>query len=141
MTSTGQKTPYAIANEAAEAIRQLNHATLNAKEMTAPEISSTVRELADMIGRLPQTFEQLASHLKKQRSLDAVLMEDGRDPAAPVAEVLAALHQAVSITEPANRETWGTPAGPLAHALSEASGWLYNMGASYNPDEDKDSEG
>lgn len=138
MTDQQTTTPYAAASTASEAIRRLNHATLNTAEMTAPEISSTVRALSEMVERLPQTFEQLARHLEKQQAADAVRMEDGRDSAAPVAEVLTALRQAVSITEPANRNDWGTPAGPLAHALAEASGWLFNMGAAYTPDEDDD---
>ncbi|MFF4927162.1 hypothetical protein ACFY4B_41930 [Kitasatospora sp. NPDC001261] len=132
---TDNKTPYAAARTAAEAIRQLNHDTLNVSEMTAPEISSAVRSLAEMIDRLPQTFEQLAHHLEKQQKAGAVRMEDGRDPAEPVGKVLTALREAVAITEPPNRNEWGTPGGPLSLALAEASGWLFNMGAEFGDEE------
>ncbi|MFJ8628948.1 hypothetical protein ACIRD3_39710 [Kitasatospora sp. NPDC093550] len=133
---TKNNAPYAAARQAAEAIRQLNHDTLNASEMTAPEISSAVRALMEMVDRLPQTFEQLIHHLEKQQQAGAVRMEDGRDPAEPVTKVVTALREAVGITEPPNRDEWGTPGGPLSLALAEAGGWLYNMGAVSTPDDD-----
>jgi len=123
---------------AAEAIRQLNHDTLNVKEMTAPEISRVVSSLAELVDRLPQTFDQLADHLKRQLAADAVRMEDERDPAAPVDQVLTGLRDAAALAAPANRDAWGDPAGAFSKAVHEASGWLFNMGAPYTPDDDED---
>ena len=127
--STKKPDPTSAARQAARAIRQLNHDTLNIGEMTAPEISSTVQELIEMIDRLPQTFEQLASHLEKQRAAGRIRMEDGRDPESPVAYVVMRLNQAAALAEPADYHRPGTPASPLSDALHEAGGWLFNMGA------------
>jgi pantothenate kinase len=120
--------PGKLADQAAEAIRALNHATLN-QQISAPEISRVMQSLATMVDRLPQTFEQLARQLDKRRAQGQIRMEDGRDPAGPVAEVVARLNEAAGIAEPTNRTRWGTPAGALGYAVHEAAGWLFNMGA------------
>lgn len=129
--------PVKTAREAAEAIRQLNHDTLNIGEMSAPEISSTVRALIDMVDRLPQTFEQLAGHLEKQQAAGRVRMEDGRDAAPPVTEVVSRLREAAGLTTPEDRIRWGDPAGPLSAVLHEAGGWLFNMGAPWSEEEEE----
>lgn len=133
-------TPRGDAYAAAEAVRQLNHDTLNIEAMTAPEISSTVRGLLDLVDRLPQAFEQLANHLEKQLAGGQVRMEDGRHPAAPVAQAVAGLRRAAALASPVNRVYYGDPAGEFSSALHDAAGWLYNMGGYYVPeDEDEDA--
>ena len=133
--TTRKPDPAKTAREAAEAIRQLNHDTLNAKEMTAPEIHDTVRALVGLVDRLPQTFEQLAGHLSKQHDAGQTRMEDGRDPMEPVASIHMRLSQAAALLEPANRKTYGTPAGPVSAALHDASGQLSNMYTPWSDDE------
>ena len=124
---TRNPTPSKTAYDAAELIRQLNHETLNAKSMSAPEICRAVRNLADLVDRLPQAFEQLAYQLIKQNADGRVLMDDRSDPAGPVTLVASLLKNAATLTEPANRERYGTPASPLSEALHDASGVLYGM--------------
>lgn len=133
-------TPRDDAYAAAEAVRQLNHNTLNIKVMTAPEISSTVRGLLDLVDRLPQAFEQLANHLEKQLADDQVRMEDGRDPEPPVAQAVTGLRRAAALASPVHRVHYGDPAGEFSSAVHDAAGWLFNMGAPYVPeDEDEDA--
>lgn len=127
-----------VAQEAAEKVRELNHATLNAKGMSAPEISRTVRHLLDLVERLPQTFEQLRDHLAMQQSVGQVRMEDGRDSTGPVATVVAELARAAALCKAQDADRPGTPSGPLSHALHEASGWLYNMGSPWSDPDDED---
>ena len=131
-------TPADTARAAAEAIRQLNHETLRAGSMTAPEISRTVSALVDLVDRLPQTFEQLSSHLARELAAGQVRMEDERDPSAPVAQVLAGLKEAAALTSAEHRTAYGDPAGKLSAALHDASGWLFSMGAPWASDEEDD---
>jgi len=135
---TDSATPTTTARAAAEAIRELNHLTLNAPSMSAPEISSAVSALADLVDRLPQAFEQLAHHLEKQLQAGAVRMEDDRDPAAPVDQALTGLRRAAALAAPKNRTNWGDKAGEFSSAVHDASGWLFNMGAPYDPSDYED---
>ncbi|MFJ6384741.1 hypothetical protein ACIQI7_32625 [Kitasatospora sp. NPDC092039] len=121
--------PVKAARAIAGAVTELNHASRDSTRLSAPEISATVRGLVDAIDGLPQALEQLAGHLQRELTAGRVRVEDGRDPAGPVDQVLAALRNAVTITEPANGDEWGTPAGALAEPLHDAAGWLRSMGA------------
>lgn len=136
MTDTRNASPARTAYEAAELIRQLNHETLNGKDLTAPQIHRTVRNLLDLVDRLPQAFEQLAALLAKQQTDGKIRMEDGSSPAAPVTAVTLRLYQAAALTESANRKTYGTPASPLARSLADASDRLSAMGGVYEPDDE-----
>ncbi|RPE26591.1 hypothetical protein [Kitasatospora cineracea] len=132
--------PAEVARQGAEAVRELNHQTLNAKTMSAPEISATVRGLLDLVDRLPQALEQLAGHLERELAAGRVRMEDGRDPAGPVDQALAGLRRAAALTAPENHTDYGDPAGELSEALHDAGSWLFNMGAPWSDDETEDGE-
>lgn len=127
---------YDAARQAAEAVRQFNHDSLNAKEMTAPEISSAVRAIADLVDRLPQALDQLARHLERQQAQGQVRMEDGRDAAAPVDQVVTALRRVAALAAPAGHTNWNDPAGGFSEPLHDASSWLFSMGAPWSGDED-----
>jgi hypothetical protein len=145
---------YDAAREAAEALRQFNHDSLNAKAMSAPEISSAVRAIADLVDRLPQALDQLARHLERQQAAGQVRMEDSRDAAAPVDQVVTALRRAAGLAAPAGHALrraaglaapaghtdWNAPAGAFSAHIHEASSWLFNMGAPFTPDEDDEDE-
>ncbi|MET9399288.1 hypothetical protein [Kitasatospora sp. NPDC002965] len=130
--------PSETAQSAVEAIRELNHLTLNRK-MTAPEIKATVQEITALVDHLPQLFEQLARQLGSRQAEGAIEMDTQDDPAVIVPEVLARLAEAAGLTEPANRITYGTPAGPLSKALHDAASSLYQMSHKGNLDGYKDS--
>lgn len=132
-----RKTPTAFdaATAAAEGVRQLNHVTLNGPALSAPEISSVARVLLDLVDRLPQALDQLASHLEKQQAAGQVRMDDGRDPAGPVSTVTAALRRAALMASIQHHTNYGDPAGEFSAELHEAAGWLFNMGAPSTPDD------
>ncbi|MET9618886.1 hypothetical protein [Kitasatospora indigofera] len=138
--TTEKRDVYDAAREAAEAVRQFNHDSLNAKAMTAPEISSAVRAIADLVDRLPQALDQLARHLERQQAQGQVRMEDGRDAAAPVDQVVTALRHAAGLAAPAGHTDWNDPAGDFSRAIHDASSWLFNMGAPFTPDEDDEDQ-
>ncbi|MFE3502954.1 hypothetical protein [Kitasatospora sp. NPDC059160] len=127
MSSSSKTDPAATARQAAAAIQELNHQTLDIDSMSAPEIHSTVRALADLVDRLPQACEQLAHLLERELAADRVCMEDGRDPAAPVGQAAAGLRQVAALASPAHRVNYGDPAGEFAAAVHDAAEWLYNM--------------
>lgn len=134
MTDT-RTDPVETAHEAAELVRRLNHETLNADRMSAPEISRAARHLLDLMDRLPQAFEQLADHLDRQQTAGRIRMEDGSDSAQPVAVVKMRLEQAASLVEPPNRKRYGAPAGPANEALRAASERLFRMGGVLDPED------
>ncbi|MDH6110189.1 hypothetical protein P3T36_004879 [Kitasatospora sp. MAP12-15] len=120
--------PVKIAYEAAEAIRQLNHVTLN-ECLPAPRISATMQALVVMLDRLPQLFEQLAHQLQQRQAEGKVVMDTREDPAIVVAEVLAQLADAKAIAEPAHYSAYGTPAGALSKTVHAAASSLFSMAA------------
>jgi hypothetical protein len=131
-------TPAQVAIQAAEAIRTLNHLTLNQTDLSAPAISSIVQGLAELLDRLPQTFEQLARQLGKRDADGLVRMENGM-PARPyVIEVIGSLDSAAKLVAPANYATYGAPAGQLGAAVHNAASLLYNMGAPWTEDDEDD---
>lgn len=85
----------ALAEQAAEAVRAINHATISGPPMPAPDLYRVLGELAPMAHRLPQALDQLARNL--QRSLDVYdVYEDqpDRTPAVQVAATVDALTRA-----------------------------------------------
>lgn len=108
--------PTKRAHAAAEAIRELNHITLN-QQLPAPVISSAVQALCRLIDGLPQTFDQLAHQLKCRQGEDAIRMDTGEDPAPVVAEVDKALEDAV------------LHLGDVSNSLHAAASPLFHMAA------------
>lgn len=86
--------PTKAARTARDAIETLNHATIT-QPIPAPIISSTVQTLISLLGHLPQGLEQLGWALAERQRAEAIRMDDSNDPAAPVAEVTAALQDTV----------------------------------------------
>ncbi|MCQ1582603.1 hypothetical protein [Streptomyces parvus] len=86
------KTPGQLATEAAEAIRALNHRTIDAESYeTPPSVGEAAYGLRTLIERLPQSLEQMESELLRFGSTDFVRMDDGSDPTYAVAECVSAL--------------------------------------------------
>ena len=105
--------PAQWAEEAAEAIRTLNHATLPwAGELTEPaEIYAVLGSLATLTSRLPQALSALQSFLAREQTAGRVQIVDGEhagDPAAAVASLTGQLSGAASSAE------------ALQHALEQA---------------------
>lgn len=89
------KTPTQLASEAAEAVRALNHRTLDPKSFDQPgdasDVADAVRTLTE---RLPQLLTQLGAGLARFDETQAIRMDDGSDPVTAVAECKAALDTA-----------------------------------------------
>ncbi|MGW3371704.1 hypothetical protein [Streptomyces hydrogenans] len=89
--ATPDPTKAAIA--AAEAIRKINHASLDGR-LTAPQISAVVQSLATMVDRLPQALEQLAAQLRQRQNQAQIRMDDGSESDEAVRAVVAYLDDA-----------------------------------------------
>lgn len=104
--------PGAAANAASEAVRSLNHATLNPASVDVHEVYATVGALVEMLQRTPQAIGQLLAALQAHHEagttahdslpIDQVML-DIEDEAVNVDEhleqaqrCLASLHQSVS---------------------------------------------
>ena len=91
-----------VANAAAEAIRVLNHATLNhADEALAypADVDAVIEALATMHARLPQLYGQLAEWLRGQLAAGRLQIGYGPyrgDPAAAVGEIAGSLQLAAA---------------------------------------------
>lgn len=107
--------PAKAAIAAAEAIRKINHASLD-DTLTAPEISSTVQGLVAMVDRLPQALEQLAVQLRHRQDRGQVRMDDGSQPGEAVRAVVAYLDDARGDLE------------ALSVSLHNAASPLFSMG-------------
>jgi chromosomal replication initiation ATPase DnaA len=79
MTVDYSKTPAQAADDAAEAIRTLNHVSFDGDAFAHPgDIYNTVMALLSMVQRLPQAIEQAEHRLYSM--LDAGAVYDDRDP-------------------------------------------------------------
>ncbi|WP_329156461.1 hypothetical protein OIU91_43215 (plasmid) [Streptomyces sp. NBC_01456] len=85
------KTPGQLANEAADAIRALNHKTLNDSYEHPPAVGETAYALRTLIERMPQALEQMERALLDFGSTNAIRMDDGTEPTAAAAECVAAI--------------------------------------------------
>ena len=94
MTQT--QTPAAIADQAAEAIRSLNHLTRReAAGLTYPsDVYDVLGGLATMAARLPQLAQQLASWLEREHQAGRVGQDGSLSPGEYVAAVVEALGRA-----------------------------------------------
>lgn len=111
MTRPGS--PAALADQAAEAIRTLNHATMPwAGELTEPaDVYAVLGSLATLAARLPQVLSQLQVFLAREQAAGRVQIVDGQhagDPAAAVTDLGHALSCAAGRAE------------ALHHALKQA---------------------
>ncbi|MFJ3699540.1 hypothetical protein ACIPW9_36360 [Streptomyces sp. NPDC090052] len=109
--------PAQHSDDAAEAVRQLNHATLSTSAYPYPgEASKTVLGFIDMLNRLPQSLDQLAAGLRALEGRGGIVMDDGSEVSEQVSIVLRSLLNA--------KEALSTARG----ALQEASTPLFHMG-------------
>ena len=107
--------PARWAEEAAEAIRALNHATLpGAGGLTEPaDVYAVLGSLATLTSRLPQALSQLLGFFQREQAAGRVQIVDGQhtgDPAAALTDLEQTLSCAASSAE------------ALHHALEQAHG-------------------
>ena len=105
--------PAQCAEQAAEAVRALNHATLPAAGgLTEPaDVYAVLGSLATLTARLPQALSQLLGFFQREQAAGRVQIVDGQhagDPAAAVADLEQTLSCAASSAE------------ALQHALEQA---------------------
>lgn len=105
--------PAQCAEQAAEAVRALNHVTLpGAGGLTEPaDVYAVLGSLVTLMARLPQALTQLQSFLVREHAAGRVQIVDGQhagDPAAAVAALTSQLSCAVRSAE------------ALQHALEQA---------------------
>lgn len=96
-------TPARYADDAAEAIRALNHATLRpgtGLDWEYPgDAYDVVGHLVAMAERLPQALGQISALVECLATTGHIRSDKGGDGAAEVAAVLAGLHSAGSYAE------------------------------------------
>lgn len=109
--------PAKAARDAAEAIRKLNHATLN-DSVSAPVISSIAQALCGLVDRMPQALEQLGWQLKQRQAEGAIRMDTGENPEVAVVEAEVALEDAVQHLAAVSKSLH-LAASPLFHMASE----------------------
>ena len=110
-----------IAQEAAEAIRTLNHLTMGADLRYPADVYRMLGPLFVLAERLPQTFQQFASFLERQQQ-DGVITIDGGTFAGDSAGAIATA--VTALVDDATPAAAATPA-----ALGRAQGAI--AGASY----------
>jgi hypothetical protein len=95
-----------LADVAAEAIRDLNHATHPGNgypALTYPsDVYSTLANLAVLVSRLPQVFDQLQRFVTAQVAAGQVSLDDGAhpgDPFAAAAVMRSALADAAGVAD------------------------------------------
>lgn len=94
------KTPAQLADDAAEAVRALNHATkASGEEWQYPgDAYSTVGDLSTMAMRLPQALEQIHNFIG-QLTATGKLRSDRDTLDADLSETQAGLHEAVTAAD------------------------------------------
>ena len=77
-----KKSPAVLAQNARDLVEQLNRQVLDdAGKITAPNVNDTVRALMQLVDRLPQAFEQLATVLEMRAKEGVIGMDTAEDPA------------------------------------------------------------
>lgn len=75
----------ALARQAAESLRSLNHATLSRDGLACPgDAYAVLGELAGAVSRLPQALAQVGRHLAAALEAGQLGSDDGTDPAVAV---------------------------------------------------------
>ena len=108
---TGRSAEEAAA-DIADAVRSLNHVTLDAASLEFPsEVYGILADLYTATGRLPQALQQLAQILSTQRDTGRLTLDDTTrhtDPNDAVTAAIEQLHTAAHTLE------------AVTHALTEA---------------------
>lgn len=100
------ETPEVVqcADDAYEAIRAINHLTINARSLPAPLVYSILGNLKGVGNMLPQACRQLASGLGRSLDTHEVYEDDGRDPVQSVATATDHLTRAAQLAEQLGQE-------------------------------------
>lgn len=107
-----------LAEQAAEAVRELNHRTRDPRVLTGPaQLYRLVGELALVAGRFPQLLDQLYRWLAAEHDEGRVRVDNGGDPGPVIAAAGARLADA------------GDAAHDLARVLDAARQHLARLGA------------
>ncbi len=119
MTTTDPKTPAQLADDAAEAIRSANHATMSIRpgwEFPA-DAYSVVGNLLVMVQRLPQLLEQVEVFTQHLADGDHIRSDRGGNGAEEVAAALDALSRASTdaVAMAASLDTAHSALSPLAY--------------------------
>lgn len=121
--------PSDLARNASNAIRELNHATIDLASIPyAGEVSRTVLALIELVDRLPQSLDQLADGLRAVEARGGIRLDHDADVHQEVLAALKGLSDA------------NAALGPVSKALGAASAPLFHMGAPYTPDDDDDED-
>jgi hypothetical protein len=118
---TDPKTPAQLADDAAEAVRSANHATLSAGPALGWEFPSdaydVIGNLLAMVQRLPQLLEQTGAHVQRLATADHVRSDRGGNGADEVAAALDAIGRASddAVSMAAALDTAHSALSPLAY--------------------------
>ena len=82
------------ADQAAQAVRAINHATIAGPPLPAPSVYDALGGLTRLGYSLDQAAGQLADRLSASAATFDLYQDDGADPAAAIAAATAALTQA-----------------------------------------------
>ncbi|GAA3909207.1 hypothetical protein [Streptomyces lannensis] len=115
---TERKTPAQLADDAAEAIRALNHLTrVSQADWEYPgDAYSVVGNLRDLAQRLPQLFQQIGQLIEHLADEDHIRSDKGGNGATEVSAALDALNRAYedALTMEAALDGAHSALGPLA---------------------------
>lgn len=92
--SDGQPVTVQLADDAYEAVRAINHATISRPDIPAPEVYSMLGSLKLLGGALDQALRQLGVGLAGSLDAHDVYQDDGSDPLPHVLECVDALTEA-----------------------------------------------
>jgi hypothetical protein len=124
--------PSAIAFNAAEEVRALNHRTLNAKAFAYPgDVSDTANAISTLLERLPQTLDQMEAGLIVLQDDNAIRLDTkplGDTSRQDIFNEVFSVTSALSETRRLIRQ---------AHAaLGDATSGLSHMGGLFDDEED-----
>jgi hypothetical protein len=116
---TDLKTPAQLADDAAEAVRALNHATLSTRDgwQFPADAYSVIGNLREMSQRLPQLLQQVEGFLQDLADGDHIRSDRGGNGAAEVNAALDGLDRARedAVTMTAALDTVHSALSPLAY--------------------------
>lgn len=103
MSDPDEATLTAVAEQAAEAIRTLNHRTVFG-DMPAPLVYDLLGELQAVAGRMPQLLQQCGQGLARSLDRYEVYEDDGGSPLDSIASATDHLGNAAALLEQAGVE-------------------------------------
>lgn len=126
--SDGQPVTVQLADDAYEAVRAINHATISRPDIPAPEVYSVLGSLKLVGGALDQALRQLGVGLAGSLEAHDVYQDDGSEPLPHVLECVDALTEARQ------------HAVALGRLLERAQGAISRQGYRGAPDEAEAAE-